>query len=241
LPNLLLPHGNSDKVRFFLSSLATSFEDAIRAEGTTEPAAVAGRVAEEIKLLEDRGLSMKQLSALERLVFFDGYPKTAAGDPFARTDVRKFLTECAKCHTIRPGGPGTPPQVRAPTAPERWVLRGRFTHVPHQHMDCVDCHRAAQTSKLTSDILMPKQALCAECHRPPADQKGSPKDASVKHRALYKMDNAAKVAAQRESGGVKWDCQSCHMFHAPADAGTLLEPIPTASSPSPATAVYGTP
>ena len=194
----------------------------------------------ELKALEERGLSMKQLPALEKLVFFDGEPKTGVGDPFGKLGARKFLTECAKCHTVGPGGPGTPPQVQAPRAAERWLHRGKFTHVPHQHMDCVDCHGAARTSKLTSDILLPGQPFCVGCHRPQAEHKSPPGEAAVKHRAIYNADNAAKVESQRKMGGVKFECQSCHTFHAPAEAVKLLAPAP-AGTALPAAARENTP
>jgi len=107
---------------------------------------------------------------------------------------------------------------------ERWVQRGPFTHLPHEHMTCADCHGAATQSKLTSDILMPPQKLCAECHRPPNIANLEHWDAMKNDRARA-PDSPALAAAQRSAGGVKWDCQNCHVFHAPPDASILAQKV----------------
>jgi hypothetical protein len=94
-------------------------------------------------------------------------------------------------------------------------------------MQCEDCHASekdsltsAKKSSSTADILMPKQALCAECHRPPTDlqisQRASTNPQNTSSNALEK--DAERAARQRKEGGIKWDCQDCHRFHAPAEA-----------------------
>ena len=109
---------------------------------------------------------------------------------------------------------------------ERWLQHGPFTHLPHQHMTCIDCHGAAQKSTETSDILLPPQQLCTECHRAAAQTS----EALVV--TAQPSDLHALAAAQRANGGVKWDCTSCHGFHAPPDAETIIRALaPPATKP----------
>ena len=225
LPNLLVPHGDPEKARYFLASLPLSFESAIRAEGITEPSAISKRVEAETQALHRRGLNT--IGDLEERVFFKGDPQDDAGSRLMRSGNPKFLTECAKCHTVSPAGPNHAPIVHPPQIAERWIQRGPFTHLPHEHIACADCHGAATKSKLTSDILLPSQTLCAECHRPPV--AGSLQAwSSVKSNSTPSSHSLA--AAQRADGGVKWDCQSCHTFHAPPDANAVISKL-SASAP----------
>ena len=223
LPKLRIPHGDPEKVRYFLASVPVAIESALRAEGITDPAELSKRVETELQSLRKRGLTT--LPEREQRVFFDGDPKDNPNDRRMKTGNRKFLTECAKCHTVTPGEAGSVPHVNPPNMAERWVQRGPFTHRPHTHMDCADCHQAAHTSKLTSDILMPPQKLCAECHRPPS--AASP---VALHSPTPTKTDAELAAEQRRAGGIKWDCQSCHSFHGPPDAGVFAPARPSSSA-----------
>ena len=73
-------------------------------------------------------------------------------------------------------GVGTP-KVTPTNIADRWINHGPFTHRPHAHMQCEDCHaddkftiKNARRSSLTAEILMPRQTICAECHRPSSEQ-----------------------------------------------------------------------
>lgn len=222
LPKLRVPHGDPQEVRSFLASIDAAFEATTRAEGLTDPVAIAQRVENEMQALRRRGLNT--LVDLERRVFLEGDPRDDPATRRLRAGNPKFLTECAKCHTIAPGATTHPPIVNPPNVAERWVQRGPFNHLPHDHMACADCHGAAAKSKLTSDILMPPQALCAECHRPQVAFSEKTWD-SVKNNPAPSSQGSALAAAQRSAGGVKWDCQSCHIFHSPPDATTVTQSL----------------
>ena len=215
LPKLRIPHGDSEKVRYFLASREISFELALRAEGIDDPVVLKQRIQLEMQALSRRGLD--NLNDLEQRVFFEGDPKDLKPDRLLRAGDAKFLTECAKCHVVSPGSADHAPIVAAPKMPERWMQHGPFTHLPHQHMKCLDCHGAAPASALTSDILLPSQKLCAECHRAPAP--------AAEHQAAPRGNVFDLAQAQRDSGGVKWDCTICHGFHAPPDAQAMIEAI----------------
>ena len=222
LPQLRVPHGDPEKVRYFLASISTSFEAALRTEGVSDPAEITRRVQSENDALRRRGLF--SLAELERRVFLEGDPRDDGTTRLMRAGNPKFLTECAKCHTVTPGTAGQLPALNRPKIAERWVQRGPFTHLPHEHMACADCHGAATKSKLTSDILLPPQTLCAECHRPQVAGATQPWEA-VKITSAPASHAPALAAAQRSAGGVKWDCQSCHTFHAPPDATAVTQAL----------------
>ncbi|MDQ2918710.1 MAG: cytochrome c3 family protein, partial [Verrucomicrobiota bacterium] len=57
---------------------------------------------------------------------------------------------------------------------------------------CRDCHVAAPSSRLTSDVLIPKKESCLRCHNPTG-------------------------LAQKAS-----ECMTCHFYHAPDPGGTSL-------------------
>lgn len=210
LPNLRIPHHDTEKVRWFLASIRIPIENALRAGGVTAPDDLTRRADAEMEALRLRSNSL-DLADLEQRVFFDGDPKGNPDVRRMRAGNAKFLTECAKCHEVAPATVDRAPAVTPPNMAMRWLQKGTFTHQPHNHMQCTECHGAAKGSKLTSDILLPTQKSCAECHRAP--------DATALSATAGKPDARAThstAAFQREHGGVKWDCQTCHVFHAPA-------------------------
>ncbi len=222
LPKVLIPHGDPQKVRYFLASLRMSFSENLRADGVTDAVDLDRQTTREMDTLRARGLNT--LDDLEERVFFTGDPRADKSDRIAKGTPRKFLTECAKCHTVSPGTAQTPPAIAPVNQTDRWIQHGPFTHRPHNHMDCADCHGEAHKSKLTSDILLPPQKLCAECHRPLDQAKVAPTDDRLKLQAVLQPGSHELAAAQRRAGGVRSDCQACHVFHAPPAATALLQP-----------------
>jgi hypothetical protein len=222
LPTLLIPHGDPEKVRYFLASREVSFELALRTEGIKDPDELKKSVKREMDALERRVPG--DLRALERRVFFEGDPPDLEGDRAGRAGIPKFLTACVKCHYVSEGNASHAPTVQPPNMAERWVQHGPFTHLPHQHMDCIDCHGAAQLSTQTSDILLPPQKVCTECHRASAQTS----EALVV--TAQPADLHALAAAQRANGGVKWDCTSCHSFHTPSDTQVMIDALAPATT-----------
>jgi len=70
---------------------------------------------------------------------------------------------CAECHTIERQAPT--PRVVPTNVATGWMPHARFEHAAHQMTGCISCH-AAQTSRDTSDVLMPSIATCQQCHKP---------------------------------------------------------------------------
>ncbi|MCX6980554.1 MAG: hypothetical protein NTV08_07355 [Verrucomicrobia bacterium] len=217
LPNLHIPHRDAEKVRWFLASVRIPIENALRAEGVTDPGVLAKRADTEMDGLRIRSKSLA-LPDLEQRVFFEGDPKDDPDVRRMRAGNAKFLTECAKCHDVTPASVDRAPEITPPNMAMRWLQKGQFNHQPHGHMQCAECHAAAKNSKLTSDILLPTQKSCAECHRAP-DAKTPP----ITHGKTDAHATHTSAEFQRKFGGVKWDCQACHVFHAPS-AATSAKP-----------------
>lgn len=221
LPEVRIPHGDPEKVRDFLrpDSLTLHFAEAFRARGVSDRLELGTKIKAEFDHLADRGMTTAE--ELERRVFFVGDPPVENERNTPKSNRTPFFASCAKCHDLeRTGGV---PRVMPTNMAQQWVQRGPFTHVPHAHMQCTDCHGAAKTSKLTSDILMPPQKLCAECHRPLDKKQLEHAQDTLKLRAELKPGSSDLAEAQRRAGGVKEDCQSCHVFHAPPAATIFLQ------------------
>ena len=77
---------------------------------------------------------------------------------------------CAFCHDEKPKNgmkgerpPAILPEYELAALPDRWLRHGMFNHQRHLMVDCARCHDA-EKSAATADVLIPKQAVCADCH-----------------------------------------------------------------------------
>jgi len=212
VPKMAIPHGDPEKVRDYLRSLYTQYTDYAQTElgMTTEDQMRAFAVQQTIKL-NKRGISDNR--EMERRVFYTGDPPEVPGRVTTKSNKGQFFAGCAKCHEITPPDITGAPKITPTNMADRWLTRGPFTHAPHTHIACTDCHGAAKNSNLTTDILMPTQQSCAECHR------------QLQGDLVKKLANDTpeeKTAKQKREGGIAADCQSCHKFHTPAEANALF-------------------
>lgn len=99
---------------------------------------------------------------------------------------------CFDCHTVS----GT--RIAPVHIVDAYLSRGAFNHrVPEHRQDpagrptCTTCH-AAGTSTRSSDLLLPRLAVCAECH------------------------GAVASATLPEASVASADCATCHSYHAPS-------------------------
>jgi predicted CXXCH cytochrome family protein len=92
----------------------------------------------------------------------------------ARASTVLRLAICGNCHTygIAIAGPIRGREHQGPTftvakmaASPVWMPHATFDHRPHLMVDCISCHDA-EKSTLSSDVIMPKKEICAECHAP---------------------------------------------------------------------------
>lgn len=227
LPRLTIPHGEADAVRFFARNLTARLSEyALRERGLNDPAQRGQFVVEQFNRLQARG--MKTVEELERRIFLTGDPPLDDERFAPKTNPNQLIIACAKCHAVKPGEGNATPVVAKSGIPDRWLTRGPFTHLPHVHMDCADCHGSPKNSVAnvfksarTSDILMPKKKMCVACHRPLERDKVQPIPANFDATQI----RAAVTAKQRREGGVKDDCQSCHQFHSPREVSQFVRSL----------------
>jgi len=98
----------------------------------------------------------------------------------------KTKAGCAECHTFA-GNEVVPVNV-----PDVWFKHARFNHAAHKATACTDCHGAANTSTVNTDVLLPDVKTCQGCHGP--------------------------KRADNPQSGVRHECTTCHTYHH-GDAG----------------------
>jgi hypothetical protein len=128
---------------------------------------------------------------LERAVFFtvDPYKAAKGFDPATRAK----YTGCAFCHEVKQAAGTSYPtaEITKPVMIERWLPHASFSHAKHALVaSCRECHVAAASSRLTSDILIPAKESCVRCHSP---------------------GGIARKASE---------CATCHLYHSPDQPGT---------------------
>jgi predicted CXXCH cytochrome family protein len=99
-------------------------------------------------------------------------------------------TTCGLCHEYAGADAQHRPTAIVPSAiPEVWFPHASFSHQAHRAVACLECHAAASNSEKNTDVLLPDVDNCKRCHGPRA------------------------VRAGRVSGGVRFDCVTCHRYH----------------------------
>ncbi len=82
--------------------------------------------------------------------------------------VTKQLIEvrsCSVCHDISPASDApTGWSIDPIYASAKWFSMARFNHAKHSSATCNDCHKPANKSSHSSDILLPKIDDCRVCH-----------------------------------------------------------------------------
>lgn len=93
-------------------------------------------------------------------------------------------SQCGSCHVL--ANVGAAPQelsVEPVKVAAVWHPKARFDHGAHKDVACADCHEAAGSME-SSDVLLPKIAVCRDCH-----------------------------AGEEASDRVPSTCITCHGFH----------------------------
>lgn len=109
-----------------------------------------------------------------------------------------FRQKCALCHAV--SGAGSLPRairtaqevpVIAPAKqPEKFFTSAIFSHNAHGAVQCAECHAAALGSTSGKDNLLPRIAVCQQCHDGQSNPQGT------------------VAAGHAESG-----CSLCHEYH----------------------------
>jgi hypothetical protein len=113
---------------------------------------------------------------------------------FAEKDLYVSKRLCAECHYFEGKSVaeaikrGVAPDLRVapPNVPTVWLQHAKFNHRSHRAVQCADCHAAAATSEVHTDVLIPDRDVCVKCHAPVTSQA---------------------------TPGARFNCTECHMYH----------------------------
>jgi hypothetical protein len=188
-PDLQLPHGDAQLARTFLRTLPAQYAElARRKRGMTKETKINEFAVQQVRQLLTQFPNAEEL---ERSVFFtvDPYKASQRNDASSRAK----YTGCAFCHEVKQAAGVSYPtaEITKPIIIERWLPRAHFSHAKHATVaNCRECHVAAASSRLTSDVLIPAKESCVRCHSPSG-------------------------VARKASG-----CSTCHLYHSIQQANT---------------------
>jgi hypothetical protein len=188
-PDFQLPHGDAQLVRTFLRTLPAQYAElARRKRGLTNETKINEFAVQQVRQLLKQFPNAEEL---EHSVFFttDPYKGSQQNDASSRAK----YSGCAFCHQVKQAvGISYPTaEITKPVMIERWLPHAYFSHAKHASMaTCRECHVAAASSKLTSDVLIPAKESCVRCH------------------------SAAGIARKAS------DCATCHLYHSTDQAST---------------------
>jgi hypothetical protein len=183
-PDFQLPHGDAQLVRTFLRTLPAQYAElARRKRGLTNETKINEFAVQQVRQLLTQFSNAEEL---ERSVFFttDPYKASQKNDSSSRAK----YTGCAFCHEVKQAAGISYPtaEITKPVMIERWLPHAHFSHAKHAMVaSCRECHVAAASSRLTSDVLMPAKESCVRCH-------------------------SAGGIARKAS-----ECATCHLYHSP--------------------------
>ena len=169
-PDRELPHGEPDELLLMM-------EEFYARRTLIGATLAAGRPAFDAER-PGRSNQLDEAARAEALRLAKELAVQSAEDIFERTT-------CAICHDVTRRGDGiTPAWDVAPVyINQHWMPLSQFDHGAHASETCESCH-AAETSLVSSDVLMPDIASCQTCH---GDERTDDKLVSV--------------------------CLDCHSFH----------------------------
>jgi hypothetical protein len=188
-PDFQVPHGDAQLVRTFLRTLPAQYAElARRKRGLTNEMKINEFAVRQVRQLLTQFPNAEEL---ERSVFFtvDPYKASQRNDPSSRAK----YTGCAFCHVVKQTAGISYPtaEITKPVMIERWLSHAHFSHAKHATVaSCRECHVAAASSRLTSDVLVPAKESCVRCH-------------------------SAGGIARKAS-----ECATCHLYHSPDQPNT---------------------
>ena len=188
-PDFQLPHGDAQLVRTFLRTLPAQYTElARRKRGMTNETKINEFAVQQVWQLLTQFSNPEEL---ERSVFFttDPYKASQRNDASSRAK----YTGCAFCHEVKQAAGISYPmaEITKPVMIERWLPHAHFSHAKHATVaSCRECHVAAASSRLTSDVLIPAKESCVRCH------------------------SAAGIARKAS------ECATCHLYHSPDQPST---------------------
>ncbi len=174
-PDRTLPHGQVQNAQMLIREFYSDYGLRGGIDSVPDPAAESNRrrPGERADITPQRQTNPREWA--------DQQAQRVADQSFGKT-------MCGKCHEVSYGeGKGPLNWAVVPAAVNKnWLPRGRFDHSAHSDMlKCDSCH-AAGSSKKATDVLLPKIAVCKNCH-----------------------------GGEKVSNKVSSTCITCHDFHLP--------------------------
>ena len=197
-PDFQLPHGDAQLVRTFLRTLPAQYAElARRKRGLANETKINEFAVQQVRQLLKQFPNAEEL---ERSVFFtrDPYKGWQQNDASSRAK----YTGCAFCHEVKQAAGISYPtaEITKPVMIERWLPHSHFNHAKHAMVaSCRECHVAAQSSRLTSDVLIAAKESCVRCH------------------------SAGGIARNAS------ECATCHLYHSPDQPSTAPKTASTIS------------
>ncbi|MGB3379369.1 MAG: cytochrome c3 family protein [Allopontixanthobacter sediminis] len=142
-----LQHGDVDQMRADLAALDRAPRSAASAgmlRGRQRP----GQYSRGGLYYQNFGPPVRSLVAINRALAKDGV--------------------CGECHI--PTTINGKPDVMPVRLRNHFLMNGRFDHEPHKQEKCSTCHKA-DSSKTSTDLLLPPLATCRTCHMGESDTK----------------------------------------------------------------------
>jgi hypothetical protein len=125
-----------------------------------------------------------------------------------------FENKCIKCHrserfngifpVVKKVGEIRGQYVEGQRQGRPWLERAEFSHRAHRAVDCSSCHTAAKTSKLTSDILIPKMQNCTPCHGASGTAIDNCAQCHLYHNKSKETDKDRRPVEQLISKALPW-------------------------------------
>ena len=101
VPQMMVPHGDPEKVRIYLRTLGTQYSDFAKNNArVSDRAQLRLYVETQLSELEARGIT--DVQELERRVFFTGDPPVDQTRLAVKSNKAQFFGACAKCHDVLP-------------------------------------------------------------------------------------------------------------------------------------------
>jgi hypothetical protein len=107
---------------------------------------------------------------------------------------------CVECHTVTrlPGVTGFGQwRVEAVKITSSWMPRAQFNHAAHRISTCISCHRGADQSRSSGDVLMPGIKQCRGCHGGSHERTQLASDCTMCHRLHLPGRGDIGVPAER--------------------------------------------
>lgn len=162
--NKTVPHKSSaDEIRAILQQAYREQFEAERkqpAAGDERPASNVPQPPVPGRIPSDLESTLGEDDALDRFV-----------EAKVHSAEQHLRRRCGECHDFKSGDALALPDVEPPVMIAVWFEHGAFNHYKHRHKKCAYCHESAawdgpQASRKSSDVLVPGQAKCLECHSP---------------------------------------------------------------------------